>query len=135
MISHSPDETEKIAEELAKTLHPGDVIALRGDLGAGKTTFVRGLAKGLGVTSRVQSPTYALVNEYGDKLFHFDWYRIASEDELYDLGWDNYLERGGICAVEWSERAPGMLPPNTVVVTLSPVSEEERSISIENLSS
>ena len=108
----SPSETEKLGEALAKTLAPGDVIAFTGDLGAGKTAFTRGLAKGLGVTGRVTSPTFTIVNEYGGgrlPLFHFDLYRLGSSDELFDIGWEDYLGRGGVCAVEWSERAADAL--------------------------
>ena len=94
-ITHSPSETEAVGAALARVLKPGTVIAYRGDLGAGKTAFTRGLARGLGVTERVSSPTYTIVNEYlGGKmpLFHFDMYRLGSEDELFDIGWEDYLE-------------------------------------------
>lgn len=105
-ISHSPEETEAVGAELAGKLTPGTVIAYTGDLGAGKTAFTRGLARGLGVTERVTSPTFTIVNEYiGGRLplFHFDLYRLGSSDELFDIGWEDYLSRGGVCAVEWSE--------------------------------
>lgn len=105
-ITHSPEETEAVGAALAKKLIPGTVIAYTGDLGAGKTAFTRGLARGLGVTERVTSPTFTIVNEYiGGRLplFHFDLYRLGSSDELFDIGWEDYLSRGGICAVEWSE--------------------------------
>ena len=107
--SHSAAETERVGETLAASLRPGDVIAYRGGLGAGKTAFTRGLARGLGVTEPVTSPTYTIVNEYLSgrlPLFHFDLYRLRSDDELFELGWEDYLERGGVCAVEWSENAP-----------------------------
>lgn len=105
-ISHSPEETEAVGAELAGKLTPCTVIAYTGDLGAGKTAFTRGLARGLGVTERVTSPTFTIVNEYiGGRLplFHFDLYRLGSSDELFDIGWEDYLSRGGVCAVEWSE--------------------------------
>ena len=105
-ITHSPEETEKLGAALARRLQPGSVIAYTGDLGAGKTAFTRGLAKGLGYTQPVTSPTYTIVNEYLSgrmPLFHFDMYRLGSADELFDIGWEDYLTRGGICAVEWSE--------------------------------
>ena len=105
-ITNSPEETEKIGERLAQKLAPGTVLAYRGDLGAGKTAFTRGLARGLGYREPVTSPTYTIVNEYlGGRLplFHFDMYRLGSADELFDIGWEDYLARGGICAVEWSE--------------------------------
>ena len=100
-------ETEALGAELAKSFPAGTVIAMRGGMGAGKTAFVRGLARGLGETSRVTSPTYTIVNEYGTTppLFHFDLYRLESADELFEIGFDDYLSRGGICAVEWSENA------------------------------
>ena len=105
-LSRSANETEAIGEALAQRLRPGDVVAFRGDLGAGKTAFTRGIAHGLGIEGPVTSPTYTIVNEYPDgrlPLFHFDLYRLHSSDELFDLGWDEYLCRGGVCAVEWSE--------------------------------
>jgi len=105
-LTNSPEETEKVGAALGKILTPGTVLAYRGDLGAGKTAFTRGLAKGLGCGEIVTSPTYTIVNEYLSgrmPLFHFDMYRLASSDDLWDIGWDDYLERGGVCAVEWSE--------------------------------
>lgn len=120
-ISHSPTETEAIGEALARTLVPGTVIACRGDLGMGKTAFTRGLARGLGCSARVTSPTFTIVNEYPGRipLFHFDWYRLSGAEALFDIGWDDYLDRGGICVVEWSERAEDALPPEAVQVTLA----------------
>ena len=105
--TYSEMETEKVGEKLAHTLSPGTVIAFTGDLGAGKTAFTRGLARGLGIPGRVTSPTFTIVNEYeGGRLplFHFDMYRLSSSEELIDIGWEDYLRRGGVCAVEWSER-------------------------------
>ena len=120
-ISHSTDETERIGEELAHRLRPGDVIAYTGELGMGKTAFTRGLARGLGCRGRVSSPTFTIVNEYDGTvpLFHFDLYRLGGSDELYDIGWDDYLARGGVCAVEWSERVADALPEDTVRVDLA----------------
>ena len=106
VISNSPTETEQLGADLAAQLSPGDIIAFTGDLGAGKTAFTRGLARGLGAQERVTSPTFTIVNEYeGGRLplFHFDMYRLGSSDELFDIGWEDYLARGGVCAVEWSE--------------------------------
>lgn len=108
IISNSVEETERIGADLAAGLPPGAIIAFTGDLGAGKTAFVRGMARGLGIEERVTSPTFTIVNEYegGSRpLFHFDLYRLESADELFDIGWEDYLARGGVCAVEWSERA------------------------------
>lgn len=129
--SNSPAETEAIGAALAKRLGPGSVVAFTGDLGAGKTAFVRGLARGLGVTSRVTSPTFTVVNEYGEgrlPLFHFDMYRLSSSDELYDIGWEDYLARGGICAVEWSENILDALDDKTVRVDLRRGRDENRRV-------
>ena len=131
--THSPLETEKIGEKLAAVLPAGTVLAYQGDLGAGKTAFTRGLARGLGYTEPVTSPTYTIVNEYlGGKLplFHFDMYRLHSSDDLWDIGWEDYLERGGICAVEWSENVADALE-NPVTVTIEKLGEETRRITIE----
>ena len=120
-ISHSVSETEAIGEALGRTLSPGSVLAYRGDLGMGKTAFTRGLARGLGCTGRVTSPTFTIVNEYeGGRLplFHFDMYRLGSADELYDIGWEDYLARGGVCAVEWSEIVRDALEPGCIRVDL-----------------
>ena len=110
--THSESETEAVGETLATTLSPGTVIAFTGDLGAGKTAFTRGLARGLGIGERVTSPTFTIVNEYeGGRLplFHFDMYRLESSEELFDIGWEDYLRRGGVCAVEWSEKVADAL--------------------------
>ena len=131
--TNSPEETEAVGQLLASRLRPGTVIAFEGDLGAGKTAFTRGLARGLGATDRVTSPTYTIVNEYlGGKmpLFHFDMYRLGSSDELFDIGWEDYLERGGICAVEWSENVADALE-DPIVVTIEKLAEDIRSITIE----
>ncbi len=131
-ITTSPEQTEQIGAALAKQLLPGTVIAYLGDLGAGKTAFTRGLAKGLGAGEPVTSPTYTIVNEYLSgriPLFHFDMYRLHSADELFDIGWDDYLERGGICAVEWSENvAEAMEDP--ITVRIDKLDENRRRITI-----
>lgn len=119
--SNSPAETEAVGAALAERLGPGAVVAFTGGLGAGKTAFVRGLARGLGAADRVTSPTFTVVNEYEDgrlPLFHFDMYRLGSSDELYDIGWEDYLARGGICAVEWSENILDALDEKAVRVDL-----------------
>ena len=116
-LTSSPEQTEAVGEALAAHLHPGDVIAYYGGLGAGKTAFTRGLARGLGVCEPVTSPTYTIVNEYLSgrmPLFHFDMYRLSSSEELFDIGWEDYLARGGVCAVEWSERAEDAFDGSTV---------------------
>ena len=132
-ISNSPAETEKIGASLGKIIKPGTVIAYRGDLGAGKTAFTRGLARGLGSTELVTSPTYTIVNEYlGGRcpLFHFDMYRLASSDDLWDIGWEDYLDRNGICAVEWSENVEDALE-DPIIITIEKLEEESRRITIE----
>ena len=134
-LSNSPEETEKIGEALARRLQPGTVLAYRGDLGAGKTAFTRGLARGLGIAEPVTSPTYTIVNEYLSgrlPLFHFDMYRLRSADDLFDIGWDDYLERGGVCAVEWSENVEEAME-EPVLVTICRLSGEDtlREITIE----
>ena len=132
-ITNSPSETEAIGAALGKILRPGTVIAYRGDLGAGKTAFTRGLARGLGITEPVTSPTYTIVNEYlGGRLplFHFDMYRLKSSDDLWDIGWEDYLERGGVCAVEWSERVEDALE-DAINITIENTGEESRRITIE----
>ena len=134
-ITTSPVQTEAIGAALAQVLTPGTVIAYRGDLGAGKTAFTRGLARGLGYREMVTSPTYTIVNEYlGGRLplFHFDMYRLASADDLWDIGWDDYLERGGVCAVEWSENVEEALE-NPIVITIEKTGEESRRITMEGV--
>lgn len=134
-ISKTEAETEAAGEYLAERLKSGDVVALRGDLGAGKTVFTRGLAQGLDIDARVTSPTYTVVNEYEGRtaLFHFDMYRLSGPDELYDIGWDDYLKRPGVCVVEWSERAEGALPDGLITVTIKKNSDSEREILIEGV--
>ena len=131
--THSPAETEAVAEKLAKQLSPGAVLAFRGDLGAGKTAFTRGLARGLGYDEPVTSPPYTIVNEYlGGRLplFDFDMYRLHSADELFDIGWEDYLERGGVCAVEWSENVADAME-NPILITIEKLGEDSRRITIE----
>ena len=131
--SDSPEQTEKIGAALGKLLTPGTVIAYEGDLGAGKTAFTRGLAKGLGSNDPVTSPTYTIVNEYlGGRLplFHFDMYRLRSAEDLWDIGWDDYLERGGVCAVEWSENVRDALEC-PIFVRIEKTGDDTRRITIE----
>ena len=132
-ITNSPAETETVGAALGKIIKPGTVIAYRGDLGAGKTAFTRGLAKGLGCTEIVTSPTYTIVNEYlGGRipLFHFDMYRLRSSDDLFDIGWEDYLERGGVCAVEWSENVDDAME-DAVYITIEKLGEDSRRITVE----
>lgn len=131
--THSPAQTEALGAALGKCLQGGSVIAFSGDLGAGKTAFTRGLARGLGCKEQVTSPTYTIVNEYlGGRLplFHFDMYRLRSADDLWDIGWEDYLDRGGVCAVEWSENVREALE-NPISVTIEKTGEESRHITIE----
>lgn len=135
-LTHNETETEALGARLAGVLSPGAVVAYRGGLGMGKTAFTRGLARGLGYVGRVTSPTFTIVNEYeGGRLplFHFDMYRLGSAEELFDIGWEDYLDRGGVCAVEWSEQVAEALPPETVFVALTrhPENPSWRTITIE----
>ena len=132
-LSKSVSDTEAFGERLAPRLRPGCVLAFTGPLGMGKTALTRGLARGLGCRGRVTSPTFTIVNEYDGALplFHFDLYRLASSDELYDIGWDDYLARGGVCAVEWSERGADALPPDAVTVNIARgENDDERVITV-----
>lgn len=132
-ITHAPEETEELGQALGAVLQPGTVLAFTGDLGAGKTAFTRGLAKGLGATEQVTSPTYTIVNEYISgrlPLFHFDMYRLGSSEELFDIGWEDYLERGGVCAVEWSENVADAME-NAVKIRIEKISETTRKITVE----
>lgn len=132
IISKSEAETEAAGEQFAKTLPDGAVVALYGDLGAGKTAFVRGMARGLGIDARVSSPTFTIVNEYlgARELYHFDMYRLGSSDELFDIGWEDYLSRGGICAVEWSENVEDAFEGDQVCVRIEKTGDAERLITI-----
>lgn len=132
-ISRSEAETERIGEQFAKDLPDGTVIAMYGDLGAGKTAFVRGMAKGMGLSCRVSSPTFTIVNEYiGEReLIHFDMYRLESADELFDIGWEDYLRRGAVCAVEWSEKVEDAFFGDEIVLRIEKLGDSERKITIE----
>ena len=132
-LTNSPEETERVGARLGEILPPGTVIAYEGDLGAGKTAFTRGLARGLGYRDPVTSPTYTIVNEYlggRSPLFHFDMYRLSSCDDLWDIGWEDYLERGGICAVEWSENVADALE-GAIRIRIEKTGDESRRITIE----
>lgn len=132
-LSNSPADTRKIAADLAATLSGGEVIAFYGDLGLGKTCFVSGLAEGLGFCGEVSSPTFAIINEYlGGRLnlYHFDMYRVSGWDDLYSTGYFEYMESGGVLAVEWSENIEAALPENVIRVTIKRTSESERQIII-----
>ena len=134
-IVHCEAETEALGRRLGERLAPGTVVALSGDLGVGKTVFVRGIAKGLGLNARVISPTFTIVNEYLGPvpLFHFDMYRLSSSDELFDIGWEDYLERGGICAVEWSENIRDILSDRDVYVDIRRTGDSDREIEFKGV--
>ncbi|NBI09440.1 tRNA (adenosine(37)-N6)-threonylcarbamoyltransferase complex ATPase subunit type 1 TsaE [Colidextribacter sp. OB.20] len=136
-VTNSEAETEALGARLGAELAPGTVIAFTGDLGAGKTAFTRGLARGLGVPDRVTSPTFTIVNEYeGGRLplFHFDMYRLSSSDELFDIGWEDYLARGGVCAVEWSENVSDAMEEGTVSVDIRRGgADSQRVITVEGM--
>ena len=129
--SSSVQETEALGRALAQHLTPGTVVAFTGDLGAGKTAFVRGMAQGLGIAQRVTSPTFTIVNEYeGGRLplFHFDMYRLGSADDLFDIGWEDFLRRGGVCAVEWSETVQEALDADTIYVDIRRGAEDNQRV-------
>lgn len=132
-ISNSELDTEKIGAQFASGLRGGTVVAMYGDLGAGKTAFVRGMARGMGLNCRVSSPTFTIVNEYlGEReLIHFDMYRLTDADELFDIGWEDYLNRGAVCAVEWSENVQDAFFGDEVVVRIEKLGDSKRKIIIE----
>lgn len=132
--SGSAEDTKKIAAEFAKSLKSGDVLCMYGDLGAGKTAFVQGLAAGLGVLDYVNSPTFTIVNEYsGDlPLYHFDVYRIGDSSEMFDIGFDEYLDGDGVTVIEWAELIEDILPQSRYNITILKADEESaREIKIE----
>ena len=131
--SYSENETEKIGAEFSAKLKPGTVVTMYGDLGAGKTAFVRGMAKGMGINCRVSSPTFTIVNEYpgSPELIHFDMYRLSSADELFDIGWEDYISRGAVCVVEWSENVSDAFWGDEIKVTIEKLGDTMRNIVIE----
>ena len=134
MVIETASEAQTVlaGAEVGKQLLPGDVLAFYGDLGAGKTAFIRGVARGLGVTARVSSPTFTIVNEYPGPtpLFHFDMYRLGSSDELFEIGWEDYLARGGVCCVEWTENVADAMPAEAVTVTMEKTGDTTRRITV-----
>ena len=132
------DATKKIAQDFAKSLKPGDVVCMYGDLGAGKTEFVRAMAQEFGITDYITSPTFTIVNEYKGTLdlYHFDVYRIADSDEMYEIGYDEYIDGDGICVIEWAEFIEDILPPHRYNVTINKDlanGESYRKITIEEI--
>ena len=136
-VTHSREETQALGARLAEALDAGRVVAFTGDLGAGKTAFVSGMARALGVEERVTSPTFTIVNEYeGGRLplFHFDMYRLGGADELFHIGWEDYLARNGVCAVEWSENVAEAIEPDAVRVSIvRGDGDNDRIITIEGV--
>lgn len=132
-LTHSEAETEQAGADFARALPDGKVVAMYGELGSGKTAFVRGMARGMGIDCRVSSPTFTIVNEYlgARELIHFDMYRLASADELWDIGWEDYLARGAVCAVEWSENVEGAFYGDEIRVVFEKTGENSRLIRIE----
>ena len=133
MRTASPDETRALGRRLAEALQPGDVLLLYGNLGAGKSELTRGIAEGLGVAGPVTSPSFTILNVYDDgrvPLYHFDWYRLESAEELYEMGMDEYLGGDGVAVVEWPTQCPEAIPETHLAVTLSPVGENEREVTL-----
>ena len=132
-ITKSEQETEDLGARIARELPDGSVVAFYGELGSGKTAFVRGMARGMGIDALVSSPTFTIVNEYigARSLFHFDMYRLGSADELFDIGWEDYLARNGVCAVEWSENVEDAFEGGEVVVTFRKLDDTTREITVE----
>ncbi len=128
-ITKNEQETRKLAYEYAKTLSLGDVVLLSGDLGAGKTAFVKGVCEYFGIGG-VTSPTYAYLNVYGDKIYHYDFYRLSSGEEAELLGLTDYFNKNNICFLEWAENIKDVLPKNAKSVTIKKISETEREISL-----
>jgi tRNA threonylcarbamoyladenosine biosynthesis protein TsaE len=130
-LAHGPEETRAIGRELSLALQENSVIGLSGDLGAGKTEFVKGIAEGLGGTDLVTSPTFTLIHEYRSgrlPLFHMDFYRLETEKELDEIGFDDYLREPGICAIEWADRFPDRIPRDAIRVEIQISSGDERLI-------
>ena len=136
VVTNSEAETRELGAYLAKKLSPGTIVAFYGDLGAGKTTFTKGIAQGLGISAQITSPTYTIVNEYetgASQLIHFDMYRLHSADDLFEIGWEDYLQRGAILALEWSERVEEIFPPHTVRVSIEKDGDTRRIITITGI--
>lgn len=132
-VTNSAAETRALGEKLASRLKAGDVVVLEGELGAGKSELARGIARGLGVTETVTSPSFTILNVYESgrcPLYHFDWYRLESEEELYELGMDEYLGGDGIAVVEWAERCPEAVPENILRIQLEVTGGESRRITV-----
>lgn len=130
IVTKSEEETLRAGEAYAKGLRAGDVVLLEGDMGAGKTAFAKGVAKGLGIEETVLSPTYAYMHDYDGRLFHYDCYRIESVEQAERLGLSDYFDMGGICLIEWSQNIAELLPPDCKRVTITKINENEREIEL-----
>ncbi len=134
MITHSPAETRALGARLARQLLPGDVLLLEGDLGAGKSEFTRGIARGLGIDGPVASPSFTILNVYEEgrvPLYHFDWYRLNGPEELWDMGMDEYLGGDGVAVIEWPARCPEAIPADHLLVWIRPLDETTREITLD----
>ena len=134
-VTNSALETRLLGEQLAERLQAGDVVVLEGELGAGKSELARGIARGLGVSETVTSPSFTILNVYESgkiPLYHFDWYRLENEEELYELGMDEYLGGDGIAVVEWAERCPDAVPDGAIRIRLEVTGENEREIAVRD---
>ena len=131
MRTTSANETRTLGERLASSLRPGDVLLLLGDMGAGKSELIRGIARGLGIQGPVASPTFTILQVYDEghiPLYHFDWYRLESADELYEMGMDEYLGGDGVAIIEWPSQCPEAIPPCRLEITLTPLADTVREI-------
>ena len=131
MMTHSPAETRALGEKLAHLLLPGDVLLLWGDLGAGKSELTRGIAKGLGITGPISSPSFTIMNVYDEgriPLYHFDWYRLQSSEELYEMGMDEYLGGDGVAVIEWPGQCSDAIPETCLSIIIEPQEDETRRI-------
>ena len=136
MVTRTPEETRALGAALAKQLHAGDVLLLYGDLGAGKSEFTRGIARGLGIGGPIASPSFTILNVYEEgslPLYHFDWYRLADETELWDMGLDEYLGGDGVAVVEWPDRCPGACPEDHLAVTVDPLPDGSRAFTFTRM--
>lgn len=129
-ITENAEQTMNLGEAFAKKLKNGDVVLLKGEMGAGKTVFVKGIAKALGITERITSPTYAYMNDYDGKLYHYDCYRLSSGEDAESLGLTDYFYADGICVIEWSENIADVLPKNAISVTIEKIGENQRRIEL-----
>ena len=133
--TNSPLETEELGKKLGNALRKGDVVSLRGSLGAGKTVIAKGIARSLGIEEAIVSPTFTLVQEYDgrEKLYHLDIYRLSGDDEFESMGGEEFLYPDGITLIEWSEKIDDMLPDNTIYITVTINDDLSRTIEIEGL--